>query len=67
MKSAADTSLVRPTLEYASPAWDPTSAEDTNKLEKDQRQAARFVHGNFSERNPGCVTRMVNNLGWETL
>ena len=67
VKRAAYTSLVRPTLEYASPSWDPTSTEDTNKLEKVQRQAARFVHGNFSERNPGCVTRMVNNLGWETL
>ena len=29
---AAYTSLVRSTLEYASPAGDPTSAEDTNKL-----------------------------------
>ena len=64
MKSAAYTSLVRPTLEYTSPAWDPTSAEDTNKLQKVQRQAA---HGNFSERNPECVTHLVNNLGWETL
>ena len=32
-----------------------------------QRQAARFVHGNYSERDPGCVTRMVSDLGWETL
>ena len=67
VKSAAYTSLVRPTLEYASPAWDPTSAEDTNKLERVQRQAAPFVHGNYSESNPGCVTRMVNGLDWETL
>ena len=67
VKSTAYTSLVRPVLEYASPAWDPTSSEDITKLEKVQRQAARFVHGNYSERNPGCVTRMVNSLGWETL
>ena len=37
------------------------------KLEKVQRQAARFVHGNYSERDPGCVTQMVNYIGWETL
>ena len=67
VKSTAYTSLVRPVLEYASPAWDPTSSEDITKLEKLQRQAARFVHGNYSERNPGCLTRMVNSLGWETL
>ena len=53
--------------EYASPAWDPTSSEGIVKLEKVQRQAAYFVHGNYSERNPGCVTRLVSDLGWETL
>ena len=58
---------MRPVLEYASPAWDPTSSEGIVKLEKVQRQAARFVHGNYSERDPGCVTRMVSDLGWETL
>ena len=67
VKSTAYTALVRPTFEYASPAWDPTSSEDIIKLEKVQRQAARFVHGKYSERNPGCVTRMVENLGWDTL
>ena len=67
VKSTAYTSLVRPELEYASPAWDPTSSEGIVKLEKVQRQAARFVHANYSEINPGFVTRMVSDLGWETL
>ena len=67
VKNTAYTSLVRPVLEYASTAWDPTSSEGIVKLEKVQRQAARFVHGNYSERDPGCVTRMVCDLGWETL
>ena len=49
------------------PAWDPTSSEGIVKLEKVQRQAARFVHGNYSERDSGCVIRMVSDLGWETL
>ena len=34
------------------------------KLEKVQRQAARFVHGNYSERDPGCLTQMVNYIYW---
>lgn len=58
---------MRPVLEYASSALDPTNSEDITKLEKVQRQAARFVHGNYSERNPGCIVRMVNSLGWQTL
>ena len=66
-KSTAYTSLARPVLEYASPAWNPTSSEGIVKLDKVQRQTARFVHGNYSERNLGCVTRMVSDLGWETL
>ena len=41
VKSAAYTSLVRPTLEYSSAVWDPSSTEDINKLEKVQRQVAR--------------------------
>ena len=67
VNSTAYTFLVRPVLDYASPAWDFTSSEDIMKLEKVQRQPAQFVYGNYSERNPGCVTQMVNNLGWETL
>ena len=67
VKSTAYTSLVRPLLEYASPVWDPTSSEGIVKLEKVQIQAARFVHGKYSERNAGCVTRMVSDLGLETL
>ena len=58
---------MRPVLDYASAAWDTTSSDDIVKLEQVQIQAARFVHGNYTERNPGCVTRMVKDLGWETL
>ena len=67
VKSAAYTSLVRPTLEYASAAWDPSSPEDITKLERVQRQAARFAHSNYHDRAPGCVTKMVSNRGWEPL
>ena len=68
VKSAAYTSLVRPTLEYASAAWDPSSVEDITKMEKVQRQAARFAHSNYHyDRAPGCITKMVSDLGWEPL
>jgi hypothetical protein len=36
-------------------------------LETGQRRAARFVHNNYTERTPGCVTHMVQNLGWQPL
>ena len=58
---------MRLVLEYASPAWAPSSSEGIVKLEKVQKQAARYGHGNYSERYPGCVTQMVSDVGWETL
>ena len=67
VREAAYTSMVRPTLEYASSAWDPYTTEDINRLDKVQRRAARFVANNYTDRTPGCVTAMVNSLGWETL
>ena len=67
VKETAYTALMRPTLEYASHAWDPSTSEDVTKLEKVQRQAARFVHNNFYDRTPGCVSKMVSDLGWESL
>ena len=67
VKSAVYTSLVRLTFEYSSAVWDPSSTEDINKLEKVQRQAARFVHSNYFDRTPECVSKMVSDLGWEPL
>ena len=67
VKETACTAHARTTLEYASPAWDPSTSEDVTKLEKVQRQAARFVHNNYYDRAPGCVSKMVSDLGWEPL
>ena len=36
-------------------------------LEQVQRRAARFVHRNYTQRTPGCVTNMVQSLGWESI
>ena len=37
-----------------------------NTLERIQRQAARFCKNNYS-REPGSVTTLLQELGWETL
>ena len=66
IKAVAYTSLVRPILEYASAAWDPHSQNNINTLERIQRKAARFCKNNYS-REPGSVTKLLQELGWETL
>ena len=60
-------SLVRPTLEYASAAWDPHSQNNIKTLEIIQRQAARFCTNSNYSREPGSVTKLLQELGWETL
>ena len=67
VKSQAFTTLVRPVLEYASNVWDPYQKHQIHQLENVQRQAARFATGNFYSRDPGCVTNMLGDLGWEPL
>ena len=67
VKAAAYTTMARPTLEYAPTVWDSHSSAETHKLDQVQRRAARFVHNNYTERTPGCVTHMVQNLSWQPL
>ena len=38
VKSAAYTSMVRPTMEYASSVWDPTNRKKIGNLEKVQKE-----------------------------
>ena len=54
-------------MEYSSPARDPSSSEDITKLENVQRKGTRFVHNNYYDRTPGCVSKMVSDLGWKSL
>jgi hypothetical protein len=61
------TTMVQPTLEYASAAWDPYASDQINKFDKVQRRAARFVSNNYRDKTPGCVTAMVKSLGCEPL
>ena len=67
VKEKAFTTLVRPSLDYASSCWDPHIKEHIEELEKVQRRGTRFVFNNYKSRKPGCVTNMINTLQWEPL
>ena len=66
VKSAAYTTLVRPLLEYATTAWDSPNMTNSNRLNRIQRQAARFCKREYS-REEGTVTRILKELEWEPL
>ena len=55
--------LIKPMLEYASAVL----ATDVNRIEQVQRQGACFVQRNYWEREPGCVSRMIKELGRQSL
>ncbi len=59
-------SLVHPILECASAEWDPHSKTNIKTLERIRRHAARFCKNNYY-REPGSVTKLLHELGWETL
>jgi hypothetical protein len=55
-------SLIRSVLEYGATVWDPYMQKDIDRLERVQRQAARFIKRDYTSREPGCVTRMLKDL-----
>ena len=67
VKVTAYTTMVRPTLEYSSPVWDPKPPLLRKNLEQVQRKAASFVQSAYTDRTPGCVTKIVQDLGLESL
>ena len=66
VKAAAYTTLVRPSIEYASAVWGPYTKNQTMQLDSIQRRAARFVNNNFYDREPGSVKAMISDLAWES-
>ena len=66
VREATYHTLIRSTVEYASAIWDPYLATDINRLEQVQRRGAHFVHRNYWERTPGCVSRMIAELDWQS-
>jgi exonuclease III len=65
VKERAYQALVRPTLEYATGAWNPHTDRNVNKIEMVQRRAARFVCGDY--RRTTSVTSLLHQLGWVSL
>ena len=59
--------LVRSRLEYGCVIWDPYLKGDTDKLEKIQRSAARYIKRDYRSRQEGCVTEMLKDLGLPSL
>ncbi|MCP3851690.1 MAG: hypothetical protein GY694_15840 [Gammaproteobacteria bacterium] len=55
-------SLVRSLLEYGAIIWDPYTQKEIDKIERIQRQAARFITRDYRSREPGCVTKMLEDL-----
>ena len=66
-RKSAYISLVRSVLDYGSIIWDPYLSCDIEKLERVQRQAARFITGDYHSREEGSVTGMLDMLELETL
>ena len=54
-----------PQMEYASSAWSPHTDRVINKLEQVQKNAARFVTGDY--RLTTSTTALVKSVGWDPL
>lgn len=64
VKEIAYKALVRPKLEYSAPAWNPYTKRDVNRIEQVQRNAARFVTGDYTNQS---ISRLISSLGWTSL
>ena len=65
VKEAAYTTFIRPTVEYASSAWDTHTQRNTKKIEQIQRSSARFVTNDYNRTS--SVSAMIQDLNWTSL
>jgi len=65
IKKNAYKSIIRPHLEYASPACNPHTSRNINKLEAVQRRAARFVMNDYNYGpNSNLSDNITTKLKW---
>ena len=65
LKQTAYFSLIRSFMEYGATVWDPYQNYNSDKIEKAQRRAARFVKSRYSRYS--SVSDMLDVLGWTPL
>ena len=65
VKTRCYNTLMRPTMEYTSCVWDPTTKKNITKVKSAQGSAARYVMNNYSRES--SVTNMLSNLEWKSL
>ncbi|KAK3092025.1 hypothetical protein FSP39_024520 [Pinctada imbricata] len=65
IKAQCYSTLVRPSLEYASSVWSPAKKGSINQIEAVQRRAARFATGDYQRTS--SVTSMLRQLNWTPL
>ena len=66
-KTSAFIAIVSSVLDLSPIVWDPYYSQDIDKLERIQKQAARFITGNYKSREEGLITNMLKDLGLEPL
>ena len=68
IKEQAYKSIIRPNLDYASPAWAPHTLTNINKIEAVQRRAARFVLNNYKYGPDASLSQQITEkLKWTPL
>ena len=65
LKQTAYFSLIRSFMEYGATVWDPCQKYNSDKVERVQRRAARFVKSRYSRYS--SVADMLDVLGWTPL
>ena len=64
-KQTACFSLIHSFMEYGATVWDPYQMYNSDKVERVQRQPARFVKSSYSRYS--SVSDMLDVLGWPPL
>ena len=65
VRKRAYETLVRPEMEYTTSAWRTYTDRDINKLGQVQKNAAKFVTGDY--RLTTSATGLIKSIGWDPL